>query len=219
MNEEIKNDLKLDKKKKKKRMLIGILIVTVLAAISYVLLENPQIFETKKDKSPTSMYSDKLYSYVFYPSDYSLDVTKDETYMGYDRLLHYKSGNVTIDVSEEDAADYNDAVAFFVEYFRTVIAGDADTYNTYFTDAYYESADPYGRFAPQMLYDMLIEQLSENTTDDGVTRWGFNVSYKIHRNDGSFRNDLPSDASKKLYFELVGDKSGFVQIDRITYYK
>ena len=49
MNEEIKNDLKLDKKKKKKRMLIGILIVTVLAAISYVLLENPKIFETKKD--------------------------------------------------------------------------------------------------------------------------------------------------------------------------
>lgn len=219
MNEEIKNDPKLDKKKKKKRMLIGILIVTILGAVSYVLLENPQIFEAKKDSAPTSMYSDKLYSYVFYPSDYNLDVTADETYMGYDRLLHYKSGSVTIDVSAEDAVGYNDAVAFFVDYFDTVIAGDADTYNTYFTDKYYESAKPYGRFAPQMIYDILIEQLSEKTTDEGITTWGFNVSYKIHRNDGSFRNDLPSDASKKLYFELLGDKSGSVKIDRITYYK
>ncbi len=219
MNEELKHDPKLDKKKKKKRMLIGLLIIMVLAVISYILLENPQIFEGKKDSSPTSMYSDKLYSYVFYPSDYDLDVTADETYMGYDRLIHYKSGNVTIDVSEEDAADYNHAVAFFVEYFETVIAGDAETYNAYFTDQYYKSADPYSRFAPQMLYDILIEQLSENTTDDGTTVWGFNVSYKIHRNDGSFRNDLPSDASKKLYFELVGDKSGNVLINRITYYK
>ncbi len=219
MNEELKNAPKLDKKKKKQRMLIGILIVTVLAVISYILLENPQIFEGNKDKSPTSMYSDKLYSYVFYPSDYDLDVTADETYMGYDRLLHFKSGNVTVDVSAEDADGYNDAVAFFVDYFDTVIAGDADTYNTFFTEKYYESADPYSRFAPQMLYDLLIEQLSEQSNDDGTTTWGFNVSYKIHRNDGTFRNDLPSDASKKLYFELVGDKSGNVLIDRITYYK
>ena len=51
MNEELKNAPRLDKKKKKKRMLIGILIVTVLAAASYILLENPQIFEGKKDKS------------------------------------------------------------------------------------------------------------------------------------------------------------------------
>ena len=121
MNEELKNAPKLDKKKKKQRMLIGILIVTVLAVISYILLENPQIFEGNKEKSPTSMYSDKLYSYVFYPSDYDLDVTADETYMGYDRLLHYKSGNVTVDVSREDAEGYNDAVAFFVDYFDTVI--------------------------------------------------------------------------------------------------
>jgi len=219
MNEETKTTAKLDKKTKKKRMLIGILIVTVLAAISYVLLENPQIFEAKKDKTPTSMYSDKLYSYIFYPSDYNLDVTADETYMGYDRLLHYKRGNVTVDVSAEDAAGYNDAVAFFVNYFDTVIAGDADTYNTYFTDKYYKSADPYERFAPQMLYDLLIEQLSEKSNDDGSTQWGFNVSYKIHRNDGTFRNDLPSDASKKLYFELIGTRDGTVKIDRITYYK
>ncbi len=219
MNEENRTTAKIDKKTKKKRMLIGLLIVTLLAGISYVLLENPQIFESKKDKAPTSMYSDKLYSYVFYPSDYDLDVTADETYMGYDRLLHYKSGNVTVDVSREDAAGYNDAVAFFVDYFDTVIAGDADTYNTYFTDKYYESADPYSRFAPQMLYDLLIEQLSEKSNEDGTMTWGFNVSYKIHRNDGTFRNDLPSDASKKLYFELIGTRDGEVKIDRVTYYK
>ena len=70
-----------------------------------------------------------------------------------------------------------------------------------------------------MLYDLLIEQLSEQSNDDGSTVWGFNVSYKIHRNDGTFRNALPSDASKKLYFELIGTRDGEVKIDRVTYYK
>ena len=39
----------------------------------------------------------------------------------------------------------------------------------------------------------------------------------IHRNDGTFRNDIDSDASKTLYFELI-EENGVVKIDRITYY-
>jgi hypothetical protein len=49
--------------------------------------------------------------------------------------------------------------------------------------------------------------------------WAFNVTYMIHRNDGTFRNDLDSDSSKKLYFELIGWPDGTVKIDYITYYK
>ena len=77
-------------------MLIGIIVVTLLGAVSWILLENPQIFEvnTKSDK-PTSMYSDKLYSYNFYPTDYDLDPTQDERYMQYDRYVYYKNGAVS----------------------------------------------------------------------------------------------------------------------------
>lgn len=209
-----------EKKRKKRNMLIGIAVVSLLGVVSFVLLENPQIFEIKHDTDKvTSMYSDKLYSYNFYPTDYDLDPTQDERYMQYDRYVYYKNGAVSQAILEGEEDDYGPAVKFFTEYFATVIAGDTDTYNTYFTDHYYEDNEPHVRFAPQMLYNIEVEQLSEASSDDGTVRWTFNVKYMIHRNDGTFRNDLDSDSSKTLYFELVGNADGEVKIDYITYYK
>lgn len=207
------------KKAKKKKMLIAIIVISLLAVISYVLLENPQIFEKQEKQKITSMYSDKLYSYNFYPTDYNLDITKDEVYMDLDRSVHYKVGNLSVLVLREEVDDYNDAVRFFYDYFDTIMAGDAETYNTYFTDRYYEYYEPYSRFAPQMIYAIEVEQLSETANEDGTTSWTFDVTYKIHRNDGTFRNDLDSDASKTLYYELIADRDGNVLIDYITYYR
>lgn len=207
------------RKKRKKRMIVAIIIVSVLAVISYILLENPKIFEREVDSKVTSMYSDKLYSYNFYPTDYDLDVTANEWYMQLDRAVHYKNGPLTVMIYDDELDSYNKAVQFFVQYFKTIVAGDADTYNTYFTDAYFEKNDPYERFAPQMLYDIEVEQLSETSNEDGTMNWSFNVKYKIYQNDGTFRNDLPSDAAKKLRFELIGDTQGNVKIDNISYYR
>lgn len=210
---------KAAKQAKKKKMIIGIAVVALLGGVSWVLLENPQIFEPKNENKVTSMYSDELKSYIFYPTDYNLDVTADETYMGLDRYVYYKNGGETFAVTDGNYAQYGKAVAFFGDYFETVIAGDTETYNTYFTDHYYESNEPYIQFAPQMLYDILIEQLSETQNQDGTVIYTFNVSYKIHRNDGTFRNDIDSNASKTLYYELIEDATGTVKIDRITYYR
>lgn len=205
---------------KKKRMLTAIIIISILAVISYVLLENPQIFEKAEDKNtPTSMYSENLYSYTFYEADYDRDVTQDEEYMQLDRLVHYKTGYLSVGIERDEIASYNDVVQFFCDYFDTIMAGDAETYNTYFTDRYYEYYEPYISFAPQMIYDIEVEQLSETQNDDGTTNWNFNVIYKIHKNDGTFRNDLESDSYKVLYYELIGDAAGNVLIDYITYYK
>ena len=100
------------KKIKKKRMLIAIIIISVLGVISYILLENPQIFEKKESNKLTSMYSDKLYSYIFYQCSDSFDVTTDEWYMQLDRSLRYKLGNVSVMVLDEELDGYNNAVKF-----------------------------------------------------------------------------------------------------------
>ena len=68
-----------------------------------------------------------------------------------------------------------------------------------------------------MLYNLNVTKLWEELEDDTVTRYAFDVTYMIHRNDGTFRNDIDSDSSKTLYFELV-EENGVVKIDRITYY-
>ncbi len=206
-----------EKKRKKRNLIIALIIFTILGAISFILTEVPQLFE-KKDNAPTSMYSDKLHSYTFYPTNLDLDVTADEEYMELDRRIHYKKGAVTVAVMPEDLATYNDAVLFFVEYFATVIDGDTETYNTFFTDRYYETNKPYTIFAPQMLYDITVEQLIEEERANGGFCWVFRVDYKIHKNDGTFRNDMESDSIRTLYYQLEEDAQGDVKIDAITRY-
>ncbi len=219
MNENSNRD-KDKRNKKRLNLIIAIVVVTILAAIGYVLTYHPDFFEKKADtETVTSMYSDKIVSYNFYPSDYELDVTTVPEYMQLDRSVHYTDGNYTILVTDEEVGDYNKAVQFFVEYFKTIELGDTEIYNSYFTDEYYENAKPYDRFAPQMIYNINVEQLSETFNNDGTTEWTFNVSYMIYRNDGTFRNDIDSDASKKLYYQLIEDRDGNVRINYITYYK
>ncbi len=206
------------KKAKKKKMLIAILAVTVLGGVSWVLTENPQIFRIE-EKKPASMYSDEIKSYLFYPVDYDLDVNADPIYRGLNRYVYYKNGAETFAITDDDYAKHGAVVEFFGLYFKTIIKGNATTYNTFFTDNYYKTNKAYDTFPPQMLYDILIEQLSMTENEDKTVTYQFNVSYKIHKNTGTFRNDIDSDSSKVLYYELIEDRAGRVLIDRITYYK
>ena len=97
------------------------------------------------------------------------------------------------------------------------IGGEYNEYNKLFTEEYYKSNEPYYSFTQQMIYDIRIERLSE-TVIDGEDVFYYNVSYKIHKNNGTFRNDIGSDGSKTLCFKLV-NKNGTILIDSINYYQ
>ncbi len=215
------NEKKLtpEKKRTRRRLIAAIIVVSVLAAISYVITLKLDIFEWNSKNKVTSMYSDEIKSFNFYPSDYELDVTTVPEYMDLDRGVHYTKGGYSILVLDEELSDYNPAVRFFVEYFKTLQKGDYETYNTYFTEDYYKIYKPYELFAPQMIYNIEVEELSETFHDDGTTTWTFNVKYMIYRNDGTFRNDIGSNAYRVLYYELVADVNDNVKINYITYYK
>ena len=221
-------DRAAEKHRKRRILIIVLVVVTVLGAVSWVLTEHPDwvtgLFKGKNKKSSSGvMYSDELRSYAFYKTDYNLDPTKDEEYMNNKiRYLWYKDGPLEVGNPFDELSlweGYNDAVLFFVRYFQTVLAGDVDTYNSYFTEHYISENGEHLRFAPQMVYDIHVTQLSESTDGTGSTEWTFSVEYKIHRNDGTFRNDIPSDGSRSLIFTLVGDARGNVLIDSIERYR
>ena len=163
------SSLALNRKKSKKKAYILIAVLCGIGIVSAVVLQNPQWFERKVEEKNTSMYSDRVVSYSFYPTDYDLDVTADETYMELDRYVYYTNGAETIAIVDGDYEKYGPAIAFFGEYFATVIAGDTETYNTYFTEHYYESNAPHTRFAPQMLYNIRVEKLWEELEDNTIT--------------------------------------------------
>ena len=201
------------KKKTKKRIIVGISIFLVIGIISGVLLYfEPWNMGPKKD--PIGMYG-SMKSYNNYPADYDLDVTSVPEYMDLDRNVYYmKNGEeVIITFNPDNDPDQN----FFLRYFEIVINGKYEAYNKLFTDNYYKTYEPYVRFTPQMLYDIHIEKLGEQYSG-GRTTYKYNVSYKIYHNTGTFRNDIGSDGSKTLYFELV-EENGTILIDNINYYK
>ena len=212
------------KKKNKKRTKIAILSVFLAMCLLggagwFLLYGDPGVLDRAFGNirnHVVGMYGSEG-SHLFEPIDYDLDVTTVREYMDLDRELHYKDGGETVMVTDANLEFYGKDVQFFKRYFALVIAGDYDAYNAQFTDHYYETNEPYYSFTQQMVYDILIEKLSVKE-EAGRTVYAYNVSYKIFRNNGTFRNDIDSDASRVLYFELV-ESGGTVKIDRITYYK
>lgn len=205
---------------KKKKIIIAVFaLMCVAGAVSwYLLYGNPSILENAQEKTKDDiigMYG-STESYIFYPADEELDVSTVREYMELDRQMHYTYGAETIAVTETDVSSYGGDVKFFFDYFATVIDGDYTKYNTLFTEDYFKNNEKTCDFTPQMLYDIYIEKLSEETKG-GATVYGYNVSYKIFRNNGTFRNDIGSDGSKTLYFTLT-EQNGTVLIDSIDYY-
>lgn len=171
---------------------------------------------TSDTKKVVGMYGSTS-SYLHYPIDDELDVTTVDEYMELDRTVHYKENGESIALDDDNIDMFGDDVKFFVMYFYYIVTGDFETYNKQFTEDYYKSAEPYYSFTQQMLYDIEIEKLGEDKTES-ETRYRYDVSYKIFRNNGTFRNDIGSDASKTLYFELT-KSGGKVLIDKIDYYR
>ena len=206
------------KKQQKKKTLTAILLVTAIGLVSGVLLCFPDLFVYDQNAGKvTSMYSDKLVSYVFHEPDYDLVVEENEHYMGLDRSLHLKRGGEILSLTEEEIPFWGEALVLFQKYFDAAIHADVQTYNSLFTKAYYKSAEPYSAFAPQMIYGITLEELMKEDVPGG-TKYMFNVTYAIYKNNGTFRNDVDSDAYKTLIF-ILAPENGDLKIDAIDYYR
>ena len=204
------------KKRKKVTIISVFLVLCVLGGAGwYLLYGNPALlnraFQNLHDHA-----ADTEEEYIFYPADYDLDVTTVREYMELDRDIHYKNGAETILITDTNAKFYGPDVQFFKQYFASVITGDHETYNSLFTSHYYETNDPHSGFTQQMIYDITIEKLSQDNTDAGIA-YTYNVSYKIHQNNGTFRRDIGSDGARTQRFALL-ESDGTVLIDSITTY-
>lgn len=203
MNEDNKNIKKPDKQKR------GIIIAfsTMLAVVLIVYVVVPGIsklanyIESKKDDGYASDYMDDIKSLSFYPADYNEDIFEDEEYMALNRHISYTKGSDTYTITDDDYLKYDVTVGFFAEYFDSVINGEYETYDEYFTDEYFENCSNKTRFTPQKLYDINIK-FKSTTAVDGATSYIYYVTYKIFKNNGTFRNDIESDSSRLLVYEL-----------------
>ncbi len=101
------------------------------------------------------------------------------------------------------------------DYLQTVIAGDANAYNAYFNNVYFEDNQPKTAFYQQMLYNMVIYYESTEKQDGGDTLTTYRLEYMIYRNNGSFHADVGSDAILPRHVTLRISPDGTIKIEGI----
>ena len=67
-----------------------------------------------------------------------------------------------------------------------------------------------------MLYNMKITYSAEETAENGDKMVTYVLEYMIHQNDGTFRRDVDSDASRPQRVTLRITPLGEIKIERIV---
>ena len=212
----------------KKRILI-VLGCMVAFAILYVAISASgaldAIFNGKDliDERPQTTYS-------FYEPDYDLNIFKVDEYMELDRAIYYcdSTTGVTISLDDDTRNMYDPALSVLCTMIDRIIAGNADRYNDLFSSNYYavEGHERRTEFTMQQLYDIKLTKMavSQQTDKNGksYTQYEYIVEYKIRQNDGTFRDDVDSDASRKQYFVLsnaASESADIILIDQVLEYR
>lgn len=162
-------------------------------------------------------------SIIFAKPDYDFDIMKDGEYLELNRRIYHcdERTGLTEELTDKNITGYGAAAAVLRDMIQTIIAGDADGYNELFSENYYANHEPEAPFTMQRLYDIKLTKVSETTVqgESGkYTQYDYEVEYKIHQNDGTFRTDIGHDESRKQYFVLSDSTADRVLIDQILNY-
>jgi hypothetical protein len=202
----------------KRRMLLifGILLlILVVMVILVTTLENWLLkAQTEQPKHGTQQ------TIIFHTPNYDEDITKDKAYMDRDRQIYYcdQSTGVTISLRDFEYAEHGEGVELLCHMIESIIAGDHEAYNSFFSEEYLDREGEKDMFTAQKLYEIKITLLSsEEIIEDGLksTVETFTLEYMIYQNNGTFRTDVGSDAIRKQHV-VVSDREGDMKIDSIV---
>lgn len=193
-------------------------ILILLLAVAAVLILLPTVLWLvlkPKDKNDEP----KIPSYTFC-DPYEGDILQAEEYLALPRVISYcesPSGfGMTVPITEENIDTFSVEVRFLADWLQAAIKGDADTCNAGLSEEYRKVNGWFKPFAQQMIYEPVIYANSKPTEKNGETVSVFRLEYKIHRNNGQFRNDIGSDMIRPQYVTLVTDREGNVRINALV---
>lgn len=201
--------IEASRRMKKRILIVGVAVIAVLLLLFFVLwlvdwLAHRDAVVAKGD-------------YEFYPP-YDGDIMENAAYLELNRMIDYcndpQGYGLRQSIVEENEEEFDASVLFLRDYLQTVIAGDAAAYNTYFNNVYFEDNEPRSSFYQQMLYNMAI-YFEATEKQDGDTLTTYRLEYMIYRNNGSFRDDVGSDAILPRHVTLRISPDGTIKIERI----
>ncbi len=171
-------------------------------------------------------YQGNNFTTIFYPIDYDYDIMKDKEYLGLDRKIYYfadqsQLGSM-IELDESNRDKQAMGVTLLCEMVESIIMGDAEAYNACFSDYYFEhkEVEPDPGFTMTQLYDIKITNFGQQKVTDKklgtYTEYRFVLQYSIHKNNGTFRNDIGSDGNAATYI-IITDRNGKLLIEDMFY--
>lgn len=192
-------------------VILGLLLILTCASFIIDYIEG--------NKSVTSNEGDREVDYNFYPADFEEDIFQNQDYseLFNEGFIDFKEGSVTLGITKDDAYKYGADTKLIFDMLDSIIYGDNDRYNQYFSSGYYQNHSEKSEFTMQMLYDIKIERISSEkveTENGDYTKSIFTVEYKIYKNNGTFRRDI-GEGSKKQYITLTNQAEQWL-IDNIS---
>ena len=200
---------------KKKLVIVLIIILGVLLLMYGLTLIIPNLFAQSAPENTKEIIAD----FSFFPADYDSDIFEDEDYLSLisDGIVEYDDDINYITVVDKDtAASKGKPVKLLVDMIYSIINGDAEEYNSYFSQLYYETNTPKEAFTMQKIYDARLTYFStESVTKDKVTftEYTYKLKYRIYENNGTFRKDIGD--GYRIQYITVSDREGALKIDSI----
>lgn len=198
--EEQNTQNKNSKSKKRVWIIIACLVgVLVLCGIMIAIIES---VESGEGELETWGAIDPLKLHETYGEDF--DIMEYDAYLGFDRNIYLddKQTGVKESVPQDQASLHGKAFEVVYYVLRAINEGDSETYNAYMGSDTLKK----GEFTQQQIYDITISPHS-SSEDGGIEKYIFKVTYKIHENNGTYRNTIESDSSRPQYF-YVNNSSG-----------
>jgi len=203
---------------KKKILIISILVILALIALMYLTI---LIFDKSEEGSNGEITAETVLYSDFESPDYDYNIYEDSEYS---EILssefikfHDEYTNVTLGITGvNDAYSNGDEIGLLTEYVYSIIDGNSEKYNSFFSNAYYEDHEPMDTFTMQKIYDVVITrkiQKGEDSSGENYTKYFCALEYKILDNNGTFRKDI-KDGYRTQYF-IITDREGKLLIDDI----
>ena len=203
MNDEKRSEQIAATKRNKKIILIVLgVTVAVLAILSVIV----SLLQANDDGPEVETYGTVDPSLLHDTKEEDFDIMEYDKYLSLNRTVTYKDGNISVSIDEDSVANYGEALVIMYDLVNSMIAGDCEEYNSYI----YPDDEKEKPFTQQQIYDVILSKHSytEKQGDAGrYKEYVYKLEYKIHENNGSFRNDIESDASRPQYF-VINDSTG-----------
>lgn len=227
---------------KKVKIIIALVCAVLLVSAFFIY-----IFVTPKEALPESLHGlaslfEKKYTQadntftpeqstiIYHDADFSENIYNDEEFVEIMNLyaLEFVDGDIKYKLSVDDLEKIGgDLAVFFYDYFTNIRNGDSEKYNSYFDTRAFSLRDKADDFTMQQIYDIVIKPLQINVElDRDEYSWVFesniepvfvDVSYKIRKNNGTFRLGVNSDSAKPQLYILYKEGKTYKIINIVDY--